>query len=93
MMNLEVTAVSAMFGTKASCTITVCPRTKEISVEPDTIYWYRGRKNPPVTVKATVEPKDIPPDRLTWEAYDAKKLTVTPPGADPDSIAGGEYRS
>lgn len=78
MMNLEVTAVSAMFGTKASCTITVCPRTKEISVEPDTIYWYRGRKNPPVTVKATVEPKDIPPDRLTWEAYDAKKLTVTP---------------
>jgi len=77
-MKLEVTAVSEAFGTKASGTITVCPLTQEISVEPDMIYWYRNRENPPVTVKASVKPESIPLNKLTWKAFDERKLTVTP---------------
>ena len=76
-MTLEITAVSETYGTKASDTITVCPMTQVIAVEPETIYWYRNRENPPVTVQAAIVP-EIPANMLTWTVADPKKMTIEP---------------
>ena len=75
---LEVTAVSEMYGTKASCIILACPTVTELSVEPAEICWFKGIEKQPVTLKATIEPEGYPLDLLKWEPYDGRQLEVTP---------------
>ena len=77
---LEVTAVSEEFGTKATCMITACPVTQELKAEPEEIHWFKKTDNKPVTVKVTIEPVDILPGMLTWTAHDGTRLEITPAG-------------
>ena len=78
MTKLEVTAVSETFSTKASLVITACPSTRELSVEPAEICWFKNKDNQTVTVKAMITPDDIPLNLLTWTAFDGTRVEVTP---------------
>ena len=74
---LEVTAVSETFGTKASCIILACPEVTELTVEPEAIYWFKGMEKQPVTLKATIEPEGIPLELLSWTPNNGQTLEVT----------------
>jgi hypothetical protein len=87
-IQLEITAVSDTFGTKASCMILACPMVTELSVEPAEIYWFKGIEKQPVTLKAKIRPEGIPLELLSWIPFNGKTLEVLA-GDDGTAIVTG----
>lgn len=80
-VNVEVKAASPIFLTSATYAVTVIPAAAKISADPAELFFYVGTDTPQ-TVKAILEPDNVPPLGITWTPVkkDIVEITETEAG-------------
>ena len=76
-VELEVKAVSDLFGTESTLHITAIPVVSGLSVEPAELFFYVGSEEPQ-TVKAALVPDTVPPIGITWTPAKDGLVEITP---------------
>ena len=76
-VELEVKAVSTVFGTEATYRVTAVPVVTKLTLEPEELFFYTGRDEAQ-TVKAVLEPDTVPPLGITWTPAKKDLLEITP---------------
>lgn len=77
---VEVRAVSEVFGTRASCRLTLIPASRRLSVVPADSFYYVGT-DLPVRLQAEIEPETVPLRGLVWSTS-LPEISEVVPGED-----------
>ncbi len=75
-VDLQVMALSSLFGSSATYNITAVPLARKVNLDPAELFFYTGSEEAQ-TVKASLEPAGVPNTGLTWTPVKKDLVEIT----------------